>query len=224
MPVKTWFINNNLASVHQEMSETSPGADATTSPNYGWIVGTTAAGNYSKADSNVERTASTFATSPIEPDGSIDSSIGDCWRSLNTYNGTFDAGNWEFYMAVIAVTGGGAMDGNAGFRLFRSANADGTGATEITAGRLEGGTVTNLTTTQQVSSHTTTSIASFTVTNEYIFIQVGWEITGAGSMTNHDCIHRIGTTASRVISTNFTSSVTEDPMPFIGAGYYPSEG
>jgi hypothetical protein len=40
---------------------------------------------------------------------------------------------------------------------------------------------------------------------EYIFIQVGWEITGAGDMTSADADMRIGTTASRVVSANFTA-------------------
>ena len=223
MAALSWFVTNSiLDSVHQEMSETSPGADATSSPNYGWTVGVVAAGNYAKADAGSEVNG-TFATTPVEPDGSITTTAnaGDCWRSTNKYSGTFDTGNWTFQMAVIAVTTGGDQDGNAGFRLFRSANADGSGATEITTGRLVGGAVTNLATSaQQASVHNSTSIGSFSVTDEYLFVQVGWEIVGPGGKTTRDVIHRVGTTASLVTSPNFTPALakgwdvpTEQPYP-----------
>ena len=208
MATKTWYLTNPLGGRSQQaLSETSPGADATSGPNYGWTVGTTAAGNYASADAESEVTG--FSTT-IQPDGIIvtTAGTGDCWRTEFPYNGSFAAGNWTFQMAVIAVTAGGAMDGNAGFRLFRSSDADGSSATEITGGSLEGSTVTNLDVgAQQTSIHNSTSLNAFTLTDEYLFVQVGWEITGAGSKATHDCIHRVGTTASLITSTDFTSTV-----------------
>lgn len=206
MPAITWYVTSNLASVHQDMSETDPGTEAYASPVYGWIV-STGTGDYSKANSQVEQAASTFGVT-IEPDGSIDTTVGDCWRSTNTYNGTFDTGNWVFNCCVRANTNGGAHDGNAGFRLFRSANADGTSATEITAARQEGSAVTDLATGVTQNSNVTVNITSFTVTNEYIFVQLGWERVGAGGMTTSDVNIRVGNSASlgsRVVSPNFTA-------------------
>ncbi|OGS01552.1 MAG: hypothetical protein A2V88_02695 [Elusimicrobia bacterium RBG_16_66_12] len=210
MAAKTWYVTNTIVgSTHQEMSESSPGSDATSSPNYGWTVGASAAGTYCRADAGSEITG--FAASPIEPDGSIvtTANAGDCWRSANAMTGTFDTGTWLFQMAVIAVTAGGQMDGNAGFRLFKGKAANGSDAVEITSGRLVGSTVTNLATSaQQNSIHNSTSIPGFSVDGEYIFVQVGWEITGAGAML-HDCIHRIGTTASLVTSPNFSATTPQ---------------
>jgi len=221
MAVKTWYVTNTiLGGVHQEMSETSPGSDATSSPNYGWTVGTTDAGLYSKAAAGVERLATTFATTPVEPDGSIDATLGDCWRSTNKYTGTFAAGNWTFQLAAIAVSFGGTQDGLAGFRLFHDSSADGSTATEVTAGRLAGSEIVNLATSaQDASTHNSTSIAEFTVNDEYIFIQVGWEITGKGSghSTAHDVIHRVGTTASLVTSTSLSTVKTQSGVALIGA-------
>lgn len=219
MPALTWYATNNLASVHQAMSETSPGANATASPVTGWIVGTTAPTVYSKFDSQVERTASTFAATPIEPDGSIDTTIGDCLRTEGTYSGTFDTGNWTCTFSAIAVNNGGSQDGRAGFRVFTSPNADGTSATEVTAARQAGGLMTNLATSAQQDSAATFSINTFTVTNEYIFVQLGWEITGAGGMTSADVDMRIGDTATRVVSANFTqTAINPFKMAATGVG------
>lgn len=214
-----WFVTNALVSVHQEMSETSPGADQTTSPNYGWTVGVVAPTVYSKADSGVERASGTFAATPIEPDGTIDTVIGDCWRTALRYKGTFVAANgidaWQFYFGVIAVTSGGDQDGRVGIRLFRGAAEDGSGAVEITAGRVVGSIVTNLTTLLQQESHIEImTIPEFTVNDEFLFVQVGWEITGAGGAADRDVIVRIGDTVlTGVLSTDFVSAGGKSPRP-----------
>lgn len=206
MPAKTWFVTSSLASVHQDMSETDPGAEAYASPVYGWIVSAGAGPDYSKADAQVEQTSATFGAT-VEPDGSIDVTVGDCWRTTNTYNGTFDTGNWVFHCCVRAQTNGGTQDGRAAFRLFRGANADGTGATEITSARQVGSNTVDLLTTVTQDSTVTVNITGFSVTNEYLFVQLGWERQGGGSMTNSDVNIRVGNTSSngsRVESPNFT--------------------
>lgn len=204
MATITWFMTNTLVSVHQEMSETSPGADATSSPNVGWTVSTTAPTVYAEFDAGTKAAAATFSAT-ARPDGSINTSIGDCLRTTNTYNGSFASANWTINGMVIGVTNSGAQDGRLRYRLFRSTNADGSGATEITAGAQLGATITNLSTSQQNSS-VTFNPGAFSLTNEYLFIQIGWEITGAGGMSTTDVVMRVGTTATRVVSSNFTAS------------------
>jgi hypothetical protein len=153
----------------------------------------------------VERAASTFVdTAP--PDGTPDTTNGDCLRSTNTYNGDFASGNWTVNGTFIAVTNGGSQDGNIVFRLLRGANADGSGATEITSGQQSGSAITNLTTSAQQTSSLTFNPGAFTVTNEYIFVQLAWQRTGAGGMTTSDVDMRIGDTATRVVSSDFTAA------------------
>lgn len=219
MAVLTWYGMNTLVSVHQEMSETSPGADATSSPNVGWIV-STGATNHSELDAGVERAASTFVGTTV-PDGTPDVTLGDCLRSTNTYSGDFASANWEVHFVCIAVTNGGAQDGRIRFRLLRGANADGSGATEITAAQQQGSLVTDLATSAQQDSTLTFNPGAFTVTGEYIFVQLAWERTGAGGMTTADVVMRIGTTATRVVSSNFTPAAASAPdIPYTGGGYY----
>lgn len=196
-------MTNNLASVHQEASETSPGADATASPITGWIVSTGNI-NYSPLNSQVEQAASSFVATPVHPDGTIDITNGDCIRTLNTYNGDFVAGTWTASITAIAVTNGGAQDGLMAVRLHRSANADGSGATQLTAARVAGSAITDLTTTIAQTSTATFNPGAFTVTNEYLFLELGCERTGAGGMTSADMDLRIGNNSTRLVSTDFT--------------------
>lgn len=209
MAIKTWYATNAKASVHKEMSETSPGADATASPVTGWVVGTGSTNNSEMFD-QVERAASTFVDT-VPPDGTPDATNGDCLRSAGTYSGDFAAGSWSINLTVIAVTNGGAQDGNLVCRLLRGANADGSGATEITAAQQSGGAVTDLTTTAQQTSTATFDPGAFSVSAEYLFVQVAWKRTGAGGMTNADVDMRIGTTATRVVSADFTASAVATP-------------
>lgn len=209
MAALTWFATNSLASVYQEMSETSPGADATASPATGWQVGTGAT-NHGAFDS--QTTVSSFPDTTA-PDGSLNTTTGDGLRTTNTYTGDFASANWTINFTAIAVNNGGSQDGRMRCRLFRGANADGTGATEITAAQQQGGLITNLTTSAQQTSTATFNPGAFSVSSEYIFIQLGWERTGAGGMTGADVKMRIGTTATRVVSADFTATGPSGPSP-----------
>ena len=92
-------------------------------------------------------------------------------------------------------------------RLFRGSNADGSGATEITGAQQQGGLVSNLATSATQVSTATFNPGASSVSNEYIFVQLAWERTGAGGMTNSDVNMRIGNgsgSGTRVISSDFT--------------------
>lgn len=147
---------------------------ATTSVT-GWTVGAVAAGVFSRQTYNSEVPSTNF-TGTSQPSGSPVVSAQDCWR-YGPSIGTFSLGTWYSSVSVIAVTSGGDRNGRARFRLWRSNNADGTGATEITAsaGVMVGSRVTALSTTVAQSSSASAQIAAFSVVNEYLFLQVAWE-------------------------------------------------
>lgn len=141
----------------------------------GWTVGGATPTAYSRQTYNSEVPSANFTTT-VQPSGSPLGSAEDCWR-YGPSTGTFSRGTWYSALSVIAVTSGGNQDGRARVRLWRSANADGTGATEITAavGTLVGSLVTNLTTTVAQSSLASAMIPMFYISNEYLFMQVAWE-------------------------------------------------
>ena len=152
---------------------TQPGASTSTT---GWIQGLLGATQYSRQSFRQERANATFA-STAQPSGEPLGLAQDSWRISATTTGDFSAGTWYSSVSVIAVTSGGFQDGRARFRLWRSGNADGTTATEITAGTMVGSLVTNLSTTVAQSSSASTQIGAFSVANEYVFLQVAWEST-----------------------------------------------
>lgn len=212
----TWFATNSLVNNYQEMSETSPGADTTSSPNVGWVQGLTASGR-DEFDAGNKPSGGFVVTSTI-PDATLDGTLGDALRTTDPYSGTFAAGTWTLNFVVIGVTQTGAVDGNAYFRILTSPNVDGSAATERTAGIQTCSTVTNLSTTSQNSTATTASIASFAVTNQYVFCQIAWGATGAGGMSTSDVVMRVGDTGTRLVSPAFTSAYTPKYLGLLGVG------
>jgi hypothetical protein len=208
MAAKTFYATNSKASVYQELSETDPGTEAYASPVTGWI-GSTGSTNRSEFRPQTERASSTFDATTY-PDGSLDTSNGDGFRTTNTYTGTFDSGNWVFHFCVRSNTNTGCS-GKVHVRIFRSTNANGSSATEITSGDNAGTTVTSLASSVTQDSSVTVNPGSVTLTNEYLFFQVAWERTGGGGMTSSDIDMRVGNASSngtRVVTPNFTGSYT----------------
>lgn len=199
----TWYATNALFNAQQEMSETSPGADATSSPAAGWTVGTTAATVRSSFDAG---TMKTWATTAGQPDGTpiTTAGAGDCLRTTNTYNGTVGAGTWTFNFRAIGAIASGA--GRIYFWLLRGSDPDGAGAANITTAAQAGGIV-SLATTQFSSGVTTASITGFSLSNEYIFCQLAWEITTVGGMSTNNVQMRVGATA-----TQLTTAATYTPI------------
>lgn len=217
MAAFTWYATDVDVSVHVEMSETDPGAEAYRSAVTGWIV-STGSTNHSEMFRDVERAASTFVnTTP--PDGTIDTTNGDCLRSALAYTGNFAAADWNVHFAARAQTSATGQDGRMRCRLLRGSNADGSGATEITGAQQLGGLTTNLLTTVTQVSTATFNPGAFSLASEFIFVQIGWERTGAASMTTADVNMRVGNgsgTGTRVISSDFTptgpTAVVKDPV------------
>lgn len=155
------------------LTTTVPAASTSTT---GWTVGGGTGVSYSRQTYNAEVPGANF-TATVQPSSGPIGSGQDCWR-FGPSTGTFSLGTWYSSVSVIAVTSGTTQDGRARIRLWRSNNADGTVATEITAssGVMVGSFVTDLTTTVAQSSAASARIAAFSVVNEYIFMQVAWEL------------------------------------------------
>lgn len=207
MATKTFYLRNvpvdGWESIIDGVTQT-----AATLP-VGWTV-STGATLHSELQANTERAASTFVGTTV-PDGTLDTTLKDAFRSVDALTGTFAAGNWTFNFVVIAVTNGGAQDGRIRFRLLKGPNIDGTGATEITAAQQSASIVTNVSTSADFNSSLTFNPGAITFNNEYLFVQVAWERTGAGGMSTSDILFRTGsssTVGTRIVTTDFTTSVS----------------
>lgn len=202
MAAITWFLTNNSVSIGSDLTLTDPGSETLRSPVTGWVV-STGATNHAEYFNDVERAASTFTGTTV-PDGSLDTTNGDFWVSPSPLSGSFASANWSVSLWVQAATNGGTQDGRMRCRLFRGANQNGTSAVEITSAHQQGGLVTNLLAgagNTQVST-ATFNPGAFNVNNEYIFIQLAWERTGAGGMSSSDVDVL---TASQVTTADFTA-------------------
>jgi hypothetical protein len=225
MAVLTYYLTNTVTDFWQTLNTTSPGADAYASPALGWIVGNTvpvaASNDYCIFAAGFEQLELSFDSSTGQPNGTptVISSRGNCWRTTTTLSGDFASGNWTINGVVRAQTNGGAQDGRLRYRLI-TANADGTGATIVSTAQ-NGATVSNVSTAADFNSSITFNPGAFTISGQYLFIQVGWERTGAGGMSSADINFRIGTNSTRVITADFTvPAVTESGPAYINGGYY----
>jgi hypothetical protein len=201
---RTFYLRSDLANSWSRLSETGETAANT---GFGWTVDTGAT-NHSEYASGLERAAATFVdTTP--PDGSLDLTLKDAFRTETTLNGAFASGNWVFHFVVRAGNNGGSQDGRVRFRLLKGSNSDGSGATEITAEQKQASIVSDVSTSADFDSTLTVNPGAITLSFEYLFIQVAWERTGAGAAGNSDINFRTGTDAStgtRIITSDFTQA------------------
>lgn len=225
MPILTWFLTNSSTGPGSDLSLTDPGAEAYRSPITGWVVGTGST-NHSPWTNDSENPASSFAdTNP--PDGSLDSVNGDFWVSPSALSGDFASGNWNIHFGCRANTSGGVQDGRMRCRLLRGPNRDGSGAVEITLAPQQGNLIANVATGATQVSTATFDPGAFSLNNEFLFVQIAWERTGAGGMGNADINARIGGSSScRVITSDFDAVIRVEPTfqlhesgGWIGGGY-----
>lgn len=219
MATKTWYLSATTANSWRTIDESVAAAGKNTD---GWVV-STGATNHSEYAVGVERAATTFVdTTP--PDGSLDTTIFDAFRTTNAYTGDFASGNWTFVFSVQATTNGGSQDGRIRFRIIKAA-ADGSGATEITSAQQSASIVTNVATSGTFESSLTVNPGAFSLANQYLFIQIAWERTGAGGMSTSD-INWIRGSASnvgtRITSADFTDTTPQTAIQdVIGFGIIP---
>jgi hypothetical protein len=201
---RTFYLRSDQVNSWSRLSESGETAANT---GFGWVVGTGAT-NHSEYASGLERAEATFVdTTP--PDGTLDLSIFDAFRTELPLNGSFASGNWVFHFVVRAGNNGGAQDGRVRFRLLKGSNSDGSGATEITAEQKQASIVSDVSTSADFDSTLTVNPGAITLSFEYLFIQVAWERTGAGAAGNSDINFRTGTDAStgtRIITSDFTQA------------------
>lgn len=212
MAVKTFYFKDAVpsgATLHRSLQDGGTAPTAATTGT-GWVTGTNASGQscIQNGGSEVSRTSGQWGTT-LQPSAAPSQSIGDCWRSENTLSGTFANSNWTFAFGVRSVTAAYTGRFKLAVRVWKSSNANGSSATELTGGRVAStATAANLSTTADTTVSITWSPgATATLTNEYLFVQVGVEITTAGGGTTQDIDFRVASTYA-VTTPDFTTAIT----------------
>lgn len=183
----------------------------------GWNVGGQPAGEASFMDSAVERGAATFV-----PLGNIDShgmlnSIGNGFRNETLLKGIFAAGTWKFDFRVAATRGSAFGSGRARFRLWKS--SDPIGQTNAVAfygnpPSLGAGSVTTTNLTPS-SSTVSFSMPEIRFNEEYLFLQVYWQIWSPGGDSNNNVRFRVGP-SNTVSSLNTPDFIPDQDIGFVG--------
>lgn len=212
MAPKTLYWQSALASgsgFHALVDGGAAPADAPFSPATGWIIGTTPVGDMSALDSQTERATTAFDTTlkPLPPDNAL----GNGARTPTALKGQFNAGNWTFPFGVRSDTA--AYNGDIRFRIrvWRSANANGSGATEITTSTIIGASTTaGLSTSVTTTVTATWAAPAFILDNEYLFFTVACEVTNRTSIGGtKDANLRLG--MSNIVTTNFLATLVIAP-------------
>lgn len=219
----TLYMNNPQQSNSSAglLTLTQPGASTSTT---GWNVGKTSISfPFSLMSYNVEKTSGQFNTAAkpaTGPDVAGAHFAQDCWRISAATTGVFSAGTWYSSTSVISVTAALSGAGRVNYRLWRSSSESGAAPTELTKGRMVGTTITALSTTVAQSSSASTQIASFSLTNEYLFMNMAWEIVTASGNNGADADIRFGSLAqtdgSGLITSIFSGTVAAPAAAFGG--------
>ncbi len=209
MAVKRFYLVDGVdANGWQALSESTQSAADSAA---GWVHGTGAT-NSSELEAGVIRASTTFVGNTV-PDGTLDTALGDAFRTPAALTGAFPAGNWTFQFAVRSLIQAGAADGFIVFRLIK-ADADGSNAVEITAAQQTASTVTNVASGADSNSSLTLNPGVITLNNQYLFVQVAWRRSGAGGMTTTNIRLRTGSasapTGTVIVTTDFGETLTRN--------------
>lgn len=200
-----------------------PAKTAVTSPFFGSQLGsTTTSATAAAASSAIDSTSS-----PTK--GTSSTATGDSFMA-GPYSGTFANASWAITMAMRAGVAGAV--GKLRMRVWK-ANADGTGATALTASTLVTATAQTLSTSADSSCGFTWSPgATVTLNNQYLFFQCEWQETTAGSSNTDTVLFRAGT--SQIVTPNFvnayalaansgTFNLTGNAATLVGGAFDPSQ-
>jgi hypothetical protein len=183
MVAKTLYFKNVTVNGALSLQDggTAPATGITTT---GWQVAKTASGNFNLMAVGTEKTTGFSTTDALLTPTFTAAS---CWRSESPFTGTFANTNWSLAFQVRAVTAASAQTGRVKVRIWKSTNADGTGATQLTSSILTGTTTAALSTTVSATSTVTwTPGGSIVFNNEYLWVQCEWEIVVASGSNSGD--------------------------------------
>jgi hypothetical protein len=180
----------------------------------GWVVGSNAIGQISEMLYGTERarTAGGGWGTTAHP-----TALGttNAWRTANTLTGSFAAGNWTFTVGIRSTVGT-VTRGRLRLRVYRSTNADGSGATELTSAVILTSALTALSTSATNTVTVTTALAAATLAGEYLFVACAWEITTSGSANTHNIRYYVGATTA-VTTSDWTALVAPAAISDVAA-------
>lgn len=181
-----YLTNTDLVSLQYEKLDTT--APATPDEAQGWTVDKKASPNYCVYKPDTTCPSGDFVTT--EP-GAFSLSG---YRTQDPITGQFVSGIWTLYGKVKCNTYY-AQKGRVKFRLWRSSNADGSSATQITPGWQQSAQIGFTAANQyQTFSIVWTAGNAVSLDNEYLFLEIEWsaEVSGGNNAAAVYWVHNEG--------------------------------
>lgn len=190
MTAKTLYFKNEVDGGALLLQEAAATTGVTTT---GWTVGKTPAPNTALMAAGVESASFNVPDSLTPP--LLDPA--SCWRSDQRYAGTFAQGDWQLVFQVRAASAAAGQTGRVNCRVWKSGDASGSPAVELTSGLQVGTTTAAVAQSGPTSSAVTWApAASVTLDDEYLFVQCEWEVVGATGNANSDVLFFVDATAN----------------------------
>lgn len=218
MAVKTFMLGaGTIVASSSTFGALIDGVDQTAaSRTDGWTVAKIASGSTVCSDfaANVKQLSSTFAAG--DKPTALTAGNTNALRTPAPLTGTFAATAWTLTFAVRATTAS-SQAGRIRLRRFKSATADGSGATDLSGITSAGTTSGALSTTVDVTSVLTLNPGAVTLNNEYLLFVMAWEITTTAGNNSADVVLRTGQAAagSRIVTPDFAAAGA-DVVPDVG--------
>jgi len=196
-----YFLNTAISGTglgDLQLNGTAPGASTA---GTGWKVGKTGTSTpYGKMVFLTANSATFDTNANVGPVSTTAPGTTDSYRT-GLLQQTYKSGtnNWSWKMAVISVGTGASGVGRISMKCWRSANADGSSATNVIVTEVAINSWSNLTTSTAQNCTNTTSLASdVTFNNEYLFFQTWCVITTASGSSTANVTLRIDGTNSKI--------------------------
>jgi hypothetical protein len=210
MAIKTFYAtlgqDGNFGAMVDGVAQTAA------SRSDGWTVAKSAAGLSSEFDAGTKQsgTFSSQSTTP-KPASFLTGTTANAFKTPTPLSGTLANALWTFNLGIIATTAS-SQAGRLRLRIFKSANASGAGAVELTPGAQVGTTVTVTTASFLFSQVSWSPGTTFTLNNEYLFFVIAWEITTASGSNSGDVVLRVGSSSGTNIQTPDFATVPNTPI------------
>jgi hypothetical protein len=190
----------------------------------GWTVAKIAAGNSAEFAAGTKQLSTTFTsqTTTPKPASFVTGSGANAFKTPAALTESYDSstgGQWSCTL-VFRATVASSQQGRVRVRVFKSASALGTSATELTTSTLtpSSGSLVNTTTDQGGAIFWNPGL--ITLNNEFLFFVVAWEITTASGSNTADVQFRTGQGTSAFTGAYFKSPTiipaAAAPIPDVG--------
>lgn len=174
----------------------------------GWTSGKIASLNSSEFAAGTKQATGTFSpeSTTAKPATLLTGTTANAFKLPAALSGTFVSGNWSFLLNFRATVVS-AQQGRPHMKIFRSVNASGASATQVGATTGTGPTIA-LSSTADTVANPFLNPGAVTLSNEYLFFLLAWEVTIAGGSSTCDVVIRTGqaSTGSRLVTPDFTAA------------------